>query len=247
MTAVVDARRFRPATVLLAALSMLALVIGAAAQPAPTRAAALPECRYDDVLTKYTAYNQWRMTLLDTIYMLPSWYRPGNLVSVGQADIAGSGSVRRGMIDDLAALADAARAAGNPLRVVSAFRSYSQQATLFRREVDRFGVERARSQVARPGHSEHQLGTTIDFGSAGNEPNPWSYGEWGAWANTAAGSWMNKNGWRYGFVLSYPKGKKSVTCYRYEPWHWRYVGREMAADMHGTGLTLREYLWQRFH
>jgi D-alanyl-D-alanine carboxypeptidase len=244
MTAAVHARRLRPATALLAALSLLALAIGAAAHPAPAFAAGLPECRYDDVMTEHTAYNQWRYTLLDTIYMLPSSYKPGNLVSVGQANISGSGSVRRGMIDDLAALAAGAREANNPLRVVSAFRSYSQQAALFRREVDRFGLDRARSQVARPGHSEHQLGTTIDFGSAGSGAKPWSNGDW---AQTPAGSWMKQNGWRYGFVLSYPKGKKALTCYRYEPWHWRYVGREMAADMHGTGLTLREYIWQHYH
>ncbi len=88
MTAAADARRFRRATALLAALSMLVLVIGAAAHPAPAFAAALPECRFDDVMTEHTGYKQWRMTLLDTIYMLPSSYKPDNLVSVGQADIA---------------------------------------------------------------------------------------------------------------------------------------------------------------
>jgi D-alanyl-D-alanine carboxypeptidase len=194
-------------------------------------------------MTEHTAYNQWRMTLLDTIFKVSSGYKPGNLVSIGQANIAGSGKVRRLVIGDLAALADAARAAGNPLRVVSAHRSYGQQSTLYQREVQRYGVQQARLQVARPGHSEHQLGTTIDFGSAGTSVKPWS----SDFAKTPAGSWLKKNGWKYGFVMSYPKGKKSLTCYKYEPWHWRYVGREMAANMHGTGLTLREYLWQQFH
>jgi D-alanyl-D-alanine carboxypeptidase len=218
--------------------------VGIASAPSPVAAAGpLPTCRFDDVITEHTEYNQWRMTLLDTIYMVPRSYWPSNLVSIGQADIGGSGKVRRSVIDDLAALAQAARQAGNSVRVVSAFRSYSTQASLFRREVDRLGVDRARSQVARPGHSEHQLGTTIDFGSGGGG-KPWGGGDWG---RSPAGSWMKKNGWKYGFVMSYPKGKKSVTCYSYEPWHWRYVGREMAADMHGTGLTLREYLWQNFH
>jgi D-alanyl-D-alanine carboxypeptidase len=227
---------------LLAALCFV--VVGFATAPSPVAAAGpLPTCRYDDVLTEHTAYKQWRMTLLDTIYMVPRSYTPGNLTSIGQADIGGSGKVRRFVIDDLAALAEAARQAGNPVRVVSAYRSYSTQQSVYRREVERLGLDRARTQVARPGHSEHQLGTTLDFGSGGGG-KPWSGGDWG---KSPAGKWMKQNGWKFGFLMSYPKGKKSVTCYGYEPWHWRYVGREMAADIRGTGLTLREYLWRNFH
>ena len=55
---------------------------------------------------------------------------------------------------------------------------------------------------------------------------------------------MKRNAWRYGFVLSYPAGKKSVTCYRYESWHYRYVGRELAQRVHDSGKTLRQVLWQ---
>ncbi len=207
-------------------------------------AAPLPECRYDDVATQHDEYNQWRTTLLDTIYKVQRSYVPPRLRSVGNAGIAGSGKVRRIVIDDLAALAAAARKAGNPLRVVSAHRSYGTQQTLYRREVNRYGVKRARSQVARPGHSEHQMGTTLDFGSGGTNKKGWHYSDW---AQAPAGSWLKANGWRFGFVMSYPKRKRSLTCYRYEPWHWRYVGREMAAQVRESGLTLREYLWVNFH
>ena len=166
MTAAVDARRFRPASALLVALSLLALAIGAAAQPAPTLAAALPDCRFDDVMTEHTAYNQWRMTLLDTTSCLPSTYSPTKLVSVGQANIAGCGNVRQMMVDELAALAGCGPCGRQPLRVVSAYRSYSQQAALYQREVDGSASTAARCRSRVPGHSEHQLGTTIDFGSA---------------------------------------------------------------------------------
>ncbi len=54
---------------------------------------------------------------------------------------------------------------------------------------------------------------------------------------------MKANAWRYGFVLSYPADLTSVSCYKYEPWHYRYVGRPIAAEVHGLGITLREYLW----
>jgi D-alanyl-D-alanine carboxypeptidase len=72
-------------------------------------------------------------------------------------------------------------------------------------------------------------------------PAPWDYADWGA---TAAGAWMRDNAWRYGFVMSYPAGRQAVTCYAYEPWHFRYIGRELAAKVHASGLTLREWIWR---
>ena len=202
-----------------------------------------PDCRYDDVLTKHRELSEWRMTLLDPIYKVTRNYYPGGLTSVSNANIGGSGKVRKTVIADLRAMAKAARQAGAPIKVKSAFRSYSQQATLYRREVQRYGLKRGRESVARPGHSEHQLGTTIDFTSGGGG-DPWA---WSDWAQTKAGSWMKNNAWKFGWIMSYPKGKKAKVCYRYEPWHYRYVGREIAADVRASGLTLREYLWKKFH
>ena len=205
---------------------------------------ALPECRYDDVLTEHPAVSEWHISLMDSIFMVPQDYVPSKLVSVSNAGIPGSGRIRKAVITDLRALAQAAREAGKPLRVVSSYRSWQEQQVLFRREVQRFGEVRGRESVARPGHSEHQLGTTIDFGSGGEGLKAWDYNDW---ATTPAGSWIKKHGWEYGFMLSYPKRLKATTCYRYEPWHYRYVGREMAADVKASGLTLREYLWNNFH
>jgi D-alanyl-D-alanine carboxypeptidase len=202
-----------------------------------------PECRYDDVLTLHRARSDWRITLLDTIYMVGRNYVPSKLVSVGNARIDGSGRVRAVVINDLAAMAKAAREAGAPLKVTSAYRDWDRQKYLYRREVQKYGVEIGRQRVARPGHSEHQLGTAIDFTSSGSSKSGWQYDDWG---QTPAGQWIYRNGWRFGFVLSYPDGQTGITCYMYEPWHYRYVGREMAADIHGTGLTLRQYLWQNF-
>lgn len=203
-----------------------------------------PACRYDDVLTRHRDYNEWPKSLLDPIYMVTRSYVPPKLVSTSKAGIQGGGYVRRFVIPDLAAMASAARKARAPLRVTSAYRSWSQQRTLYRREINRYGLKRGRESVARPGHSEHQLGTTIDFSSGGSTRKAWHYNDW---AKTPAGSWIKANGWRYGFVLSYPSGRKGVVCYRYEPWHYRYVGRQMAAKVRASGLTLREYLWKHHH
>jgi len=231
--------------VLAICLSLLAFGAGAGTVPNPGLAAdALPECRYDDLLTRYSAKKHWRITLLDSIYRVPRSYVPPRLVSTSRAGLNAGGRVRRLLLRDLSQLATGARLAGAPLRVVSAYRSYDLQAYLFRREVRNKGRQRALISVARPGHSEHQLGTAIDFGSANTSKKAWSYSDW---AQTPAGAWLKKNGWRFGFVMSYPKRHRSVTCYMYEPWHWRYVGPEMAAKVRASGLTLREYQWFNFH
>jgi hypothetical protein len=65
-------------------------------------------------------------------------------------------------------------------------------------------------------------------------------------SSTTAGKWMKAHAWEYGFVMSHPKGATALTCYEDEPWHFRYVGRELAARIRATGMTVREYLWTNF-
>jgi zinc D-Ala-D-Ala carboxypeptidase len=199
-----------------------------------------PSCRYADVLTLHRAYGDWGRTLLDTILMLPRTYAPGDLVDTGTAGVNGGYRVRSLIGADLRAMATAARAAGAPIAVVSGYRSYDAQAATFQHWVSVGGYEQALRTSARAGHSEHQLGTTIDVTSAGGAA-PWTYADWGT---TKAGAWMRSNAWRYGFVMSYPKGAEATTCYSYEPWHYRYVGRTTAANVVASGLPLRTYLWR---
>ena len=203
--------------------------------------APLPTCTYADVRTPKSGYADWQTTRLDTVLTLPASYAPKDLVSVSRAGISGTGSVRSLVISDLAALASAARSAKARLKVVSAYRSYSTQRSTFAYWVRVGGRKAALLTSARPGHSEHQLGTAIDFASYGGAL-PWTYRDW---AKTAAGAWMAANAWKYGFIESYPRGvSPSKTCYAYEPWHFRYVGRAEAAAVHASGLTLREWLWR---
>jgi len=151
--------------------------------------------------------------------------------------------VSRVVIDDLRAMAKAAKAAGAELAVQSAFRSYRYQVTTFNGWVARSNEAHARTVSARPGHSEHQLGTAIDFRSANDVTPPWQLDDF---ATTAAGGWLGDHAWEYGFVLSYPKGATAETCYAYEPWHYRYVGRDIAAAIHASGQTPRRYLWEQY-
>ena len=206
------------------------------------RSPAPPACRYADVLTGRRAYEQFAITLLDTIYMLPSAYAPGDLVDTGSLGLNSGHRIRKVASADLAAMVAAAKAAGAPLQVASAHRTYAQQATTFDYWVSVSGYQQALLTSARPGHSEHQLGTTLDFTSKGGAA-PWNYADWGT---TAAGSWMARNAWKYGFVMSYPKGETAASCYAYEPWHFRYVGKSIAAALNGSGRTLREAIWAAY-
>lgn len=200
----------------------------------------LPECVYTDFLTKHHGLEDWQISLLDTIYQLPSGYAPTDLIDSSAAGVNTGYLIRGVMVDDLRAMAAAARAAGSPIQIVSGYRSYTQQKGTFDHWVHVGGYEQALRTSARPGHSEHQLGTAIDVTSEGGSA-PWEYGDWGA---TAAGSWMAANSWRYGFILSYPSGASAVSCYSYEPWHFRYVGRDLAAQVVGAELVLRQFLWE---
>jgi D-alanyl-D-alanine carboxypeptidase len=190
------------------------------------------------VPTRYGKVREWPRTLLDTNLKLRRSYQPWDLVSVSRAGLRGSGLVRQRIIGDLTAMAAAARRAGAPLAVRSAYRSYQTQVATFASWVQRSGYEQALKFSARPGHSEHQLGTTIDFTTAPGAPLSSTFGE------SPAGRWLASNGWRYGFVMSYPKGMKRVSCYGYEPWHWRYFGREVARLIHESGQVPRRFLWE---
>ena len=231
------------AALLLAACAATGLLGTSLAGPAPALAIGpLPACRYDNILTQPRGYAQWAKTLVDTILRVPRDYVPPDLTSVGSAGLSGAFQVRAVVIPDLTELVAAAKAAGNPLGVESAYRSYTTQQAVFDYWVSISGYRLALQYSARPGHSEHQLGLAIDFKSAAGSP-PWSGTDWG---DSPAGSWLRAHAWQYGFVQSYPKGKQSLTCYSYESWHFRYVGRAEAAAVHASGLTLRQYLWARF-
>lgn len=200
----------------------------------------LPACEFRDELTRYRKVRQWKKTLLDTNVKVKRVYKPWDLVSVSRANIAGSGQVRKIIIKDLKALAAAARRAGKPLAVRSAYRSYDYQQRLFDSYVRSYGLDKARKFSARPGHSEHQLGTTLDFSVGPGVPLTTKFGD------SPSGKWLARNGWKYGFIMSYPKGKRSASCYGYEPWHWRYFGRDLARRIHESGQVPRRYLYRVF-
>ncbi|NTV31355.1 M15 family metallopeptidase [candidate division WWE3 bacterium] len=143
--------------------------------------------------------------------------------------------IRSYVLSDLTRLMNDARAAKLDMRIVSAFRSYDTQQSLFNSYAKRYGVTQANRFSALPGFSEHQLGTAIDFGNGHSTDLSDSF------FYQPEGAWLFRNAYKYGFVMSYPKDKQTYTGYIFEPWHYRYVGVDNATALYNAGLTINEY------
>lgn len=160
---------------------------------------------------------------------------PSDLVTLpASISVQGSQSMRSEAAQAIQEMFDAARKDGYNLVVNSSYRSYAEQVATYNYWVQTSGQEYADRTSARAGHSEHQLGTTADVGARGLTLE--------AMIGTPEAKWIADNSYKYGFIVSYPDGKESITGYAAEPWHVRYVGKDVAAKVHASGLTLHEYL-----
>jgi zinc D-Ala-D-Ala carboxypeptidase len=124
---------------------------------------------------------------------------------------------------------------GLRLQSQSAYRDYSTQVRVYNQDVATNGQAFADTSTARPGTSEHQTGLTIDISAL-----PADCSLLPCFGDTRHGQWLAANAWRFGFLLRYPADKMAVTGYDYEPWHFRYIGVELATQMHATGVTTLE-------
>lgn len=125
---------------------------------------------------------------------------------------------------------------GMHIDIGSGYRSYEYQLGVIERNIAAYGEEETRRSVAPAGYSEHQTGLTIDIINDQPQHNIVE-----SFKDTKEGIWLAENSYRFGFILRYPDGKEEVTGYMYEPWHFRYVGEEMAGRIHNSGQTLEEY------
>lgn len=154
-------------------------------------------------------------------------------------------SVDRRIYDDLIAMLQAAKSEGlNPL-ICSSYRTNEKQEQLYQNKVSEYlsqgyskveASDKAAFWVAKPGTSEHQLGLAVDIVSTKNQRLDRSQ------ENTVEQQWLIQNSWKYGFVLRYPTNKNSITGVGYEPWHYRYVGKEHAKKINELGVCLEEYV-----
>ena len=161
---------------------------------------------------------------------LPSSYVPANLSN------ASGVSMKQDAATATKQLIAGATNGGVSLKAISGYRSYASQQSVYNSYVQSDGQADADTYSARPGHSEHQTGLAADLGNSSGTCDLEICFE-----NTAGGKWLKAHAHEYGFVIRYPKGKTSVTGYQYEPWHIRYVGKELAAELNKSGQTMEEF------
>jgi D-alanyl-D-alanine carboxypeptidase len=178
--------------------------------------------------------------LVDRSHSLPPTYVPDDLVSLQAYGVPTLGGdvlrLRREAAEHLEGLVEAAATDGEELVVASAYRSYEEQQISHERLESVYGAG-ANGASATPGHSQHQLGTAVDFTNAAV-----SYQVWMPFGETTAYWWLQRHAQKYGFVLAYPKNKEMETGYQWEPWHYRYVGVENVQRLQESGLSLQEFL-----
>ena len=169
---------------------------------------------------------------------LPADYVPDNLVDLTtRVQTIGVVCLDKDAAYRLEEMFKTASEAGIKLAITSGFRNPAMQSWLYDYWHKETGAA-ANQAIALPQNSEHQLGVAVDLTGASIKNvavNP-------KFAKTKEGQWLSANAYRYGFILSYPEGKSTTTGYQYEPWHWRYVGLQLADKLRKLGITYPEYL-----
>ena len=180
------------------------------------------------------------LLLANKKHPLPSGYEPDDLVAVTIPTSNSGVTMRKEANEAMTKMAEAAKQDGVILKVSSAFRGESYQHNLYSGYAASYGSAKADRISSRPGYSEHQTGLCADFveGSAADfRPD---------FENTASGKWLAEHAHEYGFILRYPRGKEEITGYAYEPWHFRYVGKQYAEEIYAQGadMTFEEFFKQ---
>ena len=172
-------------------------------------------------------------------HRLSANWEPSDLVSIPRRMMmpGRNGQVRRKVLPALKKMLRAAKRKGLRLNVRSAYRSFHTQCVTYESKVRKHGKEHAMRYSAKPGHSQHQLGTTVDISAARLD---WTLSD--NLAKTREGRWLARNASRFGFVLSYPKNREKATGYAFEPWHFRYVGKKTARKIEASRLVPDAYL-----
>ena len=168
--------------------------------------------------------------LINKHYALPEGFVP-MLEELGED--YGTGALRPEAARAFRSMADAAQMDGMTLKSVSSYRSYERQETLYANYQKRYQQTETDTFSARPGHSEHQTGLALDINTASSRAH---------FETTPAFAWLKEHCAEYGFILRYDQGKEEITGYRFEPWHYRYVGQEAAQACMSRGMAYEEYV-----
>lgn len=203
----------------------------------------------DEAKKELTPEIKLNITSADSQYVLvnkkfgldPADYRPADLVipkvNLTSSDSDDEKSVRELIAPNLEEMLTAAKKVNLNLTMNSGFRSSKLQAFYFNNYVKQSGLEAAKRYSAEPGHSEHQTGLSFDLSYTDRK----CYLD-ACFGETDAGVWLAENAHSYGFILRYSKDKEAVTGYQYEPWHFRFVGKDVATKIFEQKLSYEEYL-----
>ena len=207
----------------------------------PSRPAAVPESRSPEGPV-FPEAEDWQLLLVNPWNEMPEDYE------VTLKALPDGQKVDERAYDDLNAMLEACRDAGLRPKICSSYRTQAKQTYLYNNKITRLrnagyskaaALEEAGRWVARPGTSEHQLGLALDIVSSSYQALTKKQ------EKTAEQKWLMEHCWEYGFILRYPSDKSEITGIGYEPWHYRYVGREVALAVRESGLCFEEYLLLR--
>lgn len=171
--------------------------------------------------------------LVNKNWILDNDYVPNDLEQISLEYATDSKFMRKIAKENFENLSMDAKVLGYKIVAVSTYRDYNYQEKLYNFYVETKGNEYADLCSARPGHSEHQTGLAVDV-MGSNE-------DYDEFESAIEFNWMSENAHKYGFILRYPKGKDNITGFKYEPWHYRYVGNKVAKIIYENSITLEEY------
>ena len=204
----------------------------------PSRPAAVPESRSPEGPV-FPEAEDWQLLLVNPWNEMPEDYE------VTLKALPDGQKVDERAYDDLNAMLEACRDAGLRPKICSSYRTQAKQTYLYNNKITRLrnaGYSKAAAEaeagrwVARPGTSEHQLGLAVDIVSTSYQALTKKQ------EKTQEQKWLMEHCWEYGFILRYPNEKSEITGIGYEPWHYRYVGRDVALDIRDSGLCMEEYM-----
>jgi|SRR5699024_1032485 len=178
--------------------------------------------------------------LVNKFNSLSDYFKPEDLVTVEVPTVLENPEVkqmRKVAADALYDMFEFAKESDVYLHARSGFRSYETQIYLFDGYAEEHGIDAANQFSAKPGFSEHQTGLVMDVTSESV-----NYQLTGDFGETKEGLWLVDNAHTFGFIIRYPEGKEDITGYVYEPWHLRYLGVELATEVHESGLSYEEFL-----
>lgn len=171
---------------------------------------------------------------INKYYKVNEDYEPSEITNINLQYAYANNKLAKVANDAYIAMWNAAKESDLKLIVNTSYRTYKSQETMYENTKATSGTRAADNQVARPGHSDHQSGLSIDVFEINSQTMA-------TFKDSPAYAWLKENAYKFGFIERYPEGKEYITGFTYEPWHWRYVGEEAAKKIQEENITFDEY------